>query len=165
MAYLLQSGLHLSLDGNTWYKLTDHNRLPIDVSPELIESQNRMANGSLRKYVVAQKNVISTSWEFLPTKSSETVDNNYGAAWLESFYKHNVGNAIHLKIIQSEIDSNISNEIEPVIAGTIPNNLDFKSALTGSKTYQVFITAFVKTLVKRTSNCDYVNLNIEFTEI
>jgi hypothetical protein len=75
MAYLLESGLQISL-GKTylgvvttdpalmvWYKLTDHNRGEIDISPELIESSSRMANGSMRKYVVAQKNTISASWD------------------------------------------------------------------------------------------------------
>ena len=67
MAYLLESGIQISLTGanGTWQKLTDHNRGPIQVSPELIESQSRMANGKMRKYVVAQKNKISVSWKYL----------------------------------------------------------------------------------------------------
>jgi len=161
MAYLLDTGLHISLNGSTWYKLTDHNRAPIEITPELIESQNRMANGSLRKYVVAQKNKISTSWEFLPTKSSELADlgtNVVGAAWIESFYKSNVGIPIYVKIIQSEIDPDAA-------IGNIPSESNFKTASTGSKTYQAFITDFSKSLRKRTRVCDYVDINIEFTEI
>jgi hypothetical protein len=73
----------------TWQKLTDHNRDPISISPELIETQSRMANGKMRKYVVAQKNNISVSWSYVPSKTSETADLNYGAAWLESFYQNN----------------------------------------------------------------------------
>jgi hypothetical protein len=161
----LDAGLHVSLNGSTWYKLTDHNRQPIDFSVELIESQNRMANGSLRKYVIAQKNKISTSWLFLPTNPTELVDYNRGGSWIESFYKNNVGIPIYIKIIQSEIDSNLSNEVEPPVPGTVPNDLDFKSATYGSKIYQVFITNFSKSIRKRTPVSDYVDIDIEFTEI
>lgn len=167
MTYALGSGLWVSLTGasDSWYKLTDHNREDIQVTPELIETQNRMSNGSLRKYVVAQKNKISTSWTFLPTAPTETVDGNRAGAWIEAFYKHNVGRPIYLKVIQSEIDSDILNEVEPAVAGTIPNDSHFRSASTGSKTYEVFITDFSKTLRKRTTVSDYVDINIEFTEI
>lgn len=165
MAYNLQSGLHVSLNGSTWYKLTDHNRDEISITPELIESQNRMANGNMRKYVIAQKNKISTSWNFLPTKPSEAVDGNYAGAWIESFYQNNVGLPIYLKIVQSEIDANTSLEPDTSSPGTIPSDANFKSASTGSKTYQVFITNFSKILRKRTPISDYVDIDIEFTEI
>jgi hypothetical protein len=158
MAYALQAGLQVSINGSTWYKLTDHNRASIDLATELIETQNRMANGSLRKYVIAQKNKISTSWEFLPTKPSEMVYSNYGAAWIEAFYRANFGIPIYIKIIESEIDPG------PAV-GSVPSNSNFKTASEGSKTYQVFITDFSKTLRKRTAISDYVDINIEFTEI
>lgn len=158
MAYLLQSALHISLDNITWYKLTDHNRQDLEISPELIESSSRMANGKMRKYVVAQKNTISTSWDYVPSKTSLTVDNNYSAAWLESFYKANAGVPIYLKVISSEIDPDPS-------TGAIPVNSNFKTSLFGSKVYNVFITNFSKTIIHRTRTSDYVNMNIEFTEI
>ena len=62
MAYSINAGISISLDGSTWYKLTDHNRDPIDVSPNIIEHANRMANGRMRKYVIATKKTIATSW-------------------------------------------------------------------------------------------------------
>ena len=67
MAYALQSGIQVSINGTTWYKLTDHNRSDIDITPLLIEKEARMANGTLRKFVVAKKDIISVSWDFLPT--------------------------------------------------------------------------------------------------
>lgn len=165
MAYKLYSGIQVSLDGITWYNLTDHNRDDISITPELIESQNRMANGNLRKYVIAQKNKISTSWNFLPTNPSETVDGNYAGAWIESFYHNNASLPIYIKLIQSEIDSNVFLEPDTFVPGTIPLNTNFKSASTGSTTYQVFITSFSKVLRKRTTISDYVDIDIEFTEI
>jgi hypothetical protein len=164
MAYALQSAIHVSLDNSTWYKLTDHNRKEVQVTPELIESSSRMANGKLRKYVVAQKYKISTSWSFVPSKTALTVDGNYGAAWLESFYQSNVGIPMYVKVISSEIDPDAS-------IGGIPSDSNYKGSSTGFKVYNVFISDFNSTTIKRTPDrglvkgSDYVDMNIEFTEI
>ena len=144
----------------TWYKLTDHNRSEIQVSPILIEKEQRMANGTLRKFVVSKKDIISTSWNFLPTSStskSPIVDGNYGGSWLTSFYNANVGNPIYIKIIASK-------HTDPSI-GQIPNNSTYVSSSTGFKIYQVFITNFSKNILKRTTGTDFVDIDIEFTEI
>jgi hypothetical protein len=158
MSYILQSGIHISLNGSTWYKLTDHNRGEISVTPELIQNESRMANGTLKKYVIAQKDRISTSWSYVPSKTSECVDGNKGAAWLESFYKANVGIPIYIKIIVSEITTNTAR-------GAAPDDFYFKSAQEGSKEYTVFISNFSKRVINRTKLSDYVSMDIEFTEI
>jgi hypothetical protein len=157
MAYLIDAGIQVSLNGTTWYKLTDHNREPIDFSTELIETQSRMANGKMRKYVVAQKNNISCSWSYVPSKQSECVDGFYSAAWLESFYKSNSGLPIYLKVVSSELDP------DPAL-GAVPSGT-FATAQTGSKTYSVFMSDFTKTIINRTKLSDYVDMSIEFTEI
>lgn len=149
MAYLLQAGIQLSLDNVNWYKLTDHNRDPINVMPQLIESQQRMANGKLRKYVIAQKNNISVSWAYVPSKTSETADLNYGAAWLESFYKANAGVPIYLKVVSSELNQ----------SGV------FTSAQSGFEVYTVFMNNFSKTVIHRTKVSDYVSMKIDFVEV
>lgn len=149
MAYLLQAGIQLSLDNSNWQKLTDHNRDPIDISTEIIETQARMANGKMRKYIVAQKKTISVSWNYVPSKTSETVDENYSAAWLESFYKSNVGSPIYLKVVASELDS----------------SGNFVTAQTGSEVYTVFMEKFSKSIINRTKVSDYVSMSIDFTEV
>lgn len=158
MAYALQSGIHVSLDNLTWYKLTDHNREEISIVPELIQSESRMANGTLKKYVIAQKNKISTNWTYVPTKTSECVDGNYGPAWLESFYKANVGLPMYLKVVSSEIS------VDPAM-GSVPNDFYFKSASEASQTYSVFINSFSKNIINRTKTSDYVSMTIEFVEV
>jgi hypothetical protein len=157
MAYLLQAGIQLSLDNVNWQKLTDHNREPIDISTEIIETQARMANGRMKKYVVAQKNTISVSWSYVPSRTSETVDQNYSAAWLESFYKSNAGVPIHLKVVSSELDPDAA-------IGALPSGT-FATAQYGSKSYTVFMNNFSKTIVNRTKISDYVNMSIDFTEV
>jgi hypothetical protein len=158
MSYTLQSGIHISLDNATWYKLTDHNRQEISVTPELIQSESRMANGTLKKYVVAKKDKVSTSWTYVPSKTSECVDGNKGAAWLESFYNANVGVPIYVKIISSEIT------VHPA-KGTAPDDFYFKSAQEATKVYNAFISNFSKKIINRTQVSDYVSMDIEFTEI
>jgi hypothetical protein len=149
MAYLLQAGIQLSLDNSNWQKLTDHNREPINISTEIIETQARMANGKMRKYIVAQKKTISVSWNYVPSKTSETVDKNYSAAWLESFYKSNVGSPIHLKVVASELDS----------------SGNFVTAQNASEVYTVFMEKFSKSIINRTKVSDYVSMSIDFTEV
>jgi hypothetical protein len=53
--------------------LSDDNRAPIDFSPTRIETRERMINGRMRSYHVADKLVLSTSWEMLPSRSFFTV--------------------------------------------------------------------------------------------
>jgi hypothetical protein len=48
--------------------LSDHNRSPIDVTTERIEQRQRMANGTMRSYHIADKLQISTSWDMLPSR-------------------------------------------------------------------------------------------------
>lgn len=158
MAYLLSAGIEISLNGSTWYKLTDHNRSSISYSPEIIETSQRMANGKMRKYVIANKQKISTDWNYVPTRSSECVDGNQGPAWLESFYNVNVKLPVYVKIVSSELSTNPS-------LGNAPDDFYYQTAIDGSQIYSVFITSFSKTLIHRTRTTDYVDMSIEFTEI
>lgn len=75
-------------DGN---KISDHNRSELDVRPERIESSKRMANGFLRKYIVADKRTFSVSWEGLPHNKDFTVDGFWGGREIENFYNTKTG--------------------------------------------------------------------------
>lgn len=48
---------------------SDHNRSPIDVSQTRIETRDRMVNGRMRSFHVADKITISCSWDMLPSRS------------------------------------------------------------------------------------------------
>lgn len=158
MAYTLEAGIQVSLDNSNWFKLTDHNRKEIVITPELIQSESRMANGLMKKYVIAKKNKITTSWTYVPTKTSECVDGNHGAAWLEAFYNVNFGTPVYVKIVASEI--------EPLPAyGTMPSDNNFKPANAGSQTFTTYMSSFSKNIINRTHISDYVSMTIEFTEL
>lgn len=49
--------------------LSDHNRSPISVDKLRIETRDRMINGRMRSYHVADKMTISVSWEMLPSRA------------------------------------------------------------------------------------------------
>jgi hypothetical protein len=140
-----------------WYKLTDHNRSPIEVNTSLIEKESRMANGTMRKFVVAKKDTVSTSWEFLPAKSLDIVDGNYSGSWLTSFYNSNAGLPIYLKLVASKHNDPST--------GAYPVDSTYATAQNTSKVYNVFISSFSRTISKRTRVTDYIDLSIEFAEV
>ena len=45
-----------------WNKVTEHNRSEFSITPLRIEKSQRMSNGTLRNYFVADKQQISLSW-------------------------------------------------------------------------------------------------------
>lgn len=55
--------------------LSDHNREPISVSFERLESRERMINGRMRSYHIADKQSISVSWTSLPSRAYPTRPN------------------------------------------------------------------------------------------
>lgn len=72
-------------------RATDHNRSAISVTPERLENKERMADGTLRKFVVATKNNIKVSWTDLPNKNSVAVDKFWAADALRNFYYSHIG--------------------------------------------------------------------------
>lgn len=52
--------------------LSDDNRSEIDFSPTRIEKRERMINGRMRSYHIADKLQISTSWNMLPSRAYDT---------------------------------------------------------------------------------------------
>lgn len=166
MTYAIQPGIQISLDNTTWYGLTDHNRSQIEIKPELIEKSSRMANGMMRKYVVAKKDTISTSWSNIPSQSVRTVDYNatthrgLSSAWFEAFYSANVGVPVYVKVV-SAIETVPGFFTIPTEAVSVP----LTTSLTTSKTYHAFISKFSKTIKHRNALGDFVDMEIEFTEI
>ena len=182
MSYSIPQGVQVSLglDSNNaattnplnmvWYKISDHNREPISVTYNLVESTDRMANGILRKFIVAKKFVIKANWTDFPTLDSNLVDynnNSYGAAWVKAFYEGNAFNPIYVKLMYA-LDTPQTNSI-PLA------NSYVDSKNTTGQVYIAFMTTFTYDVTKRrvgslsgnttVPGYDYVDLSIEFTEI
>lgn len=164
----IASGVQVSLDNITWYKLSDHNRSPISDSYEIVEQSKRMANGTMRKYVIARKLKVSTDWKDLPTLDSNLVDANTGAvggAWMKAFYEANVFTPIYVKLIYAQ-DTTPS-------AGSAPSSSTYKDSFaTTGQVFSAFMSNFTYDISKRrtgsfgsSTGYDYVNVRIEFTEI
>lgn len=101
MTYQIAQGVQVSIDGSNWYALTDHNRQPISITYNLVEQADRMADGTMRKYVIARKFVHKIQWKDVPTLDSYLVD-----------YVSNVSNS------SSTTTTNISIPSSQIVSGT-----------------------------------------------
>lgn len=54
---------------NQFLILSDHNRSEISFTPTRIEQRERMINGNMRSYHIADKNTISWNWTNLPSRA------------------------------------------------------------------------------------------------
>ena len=60
---------------NQFLILSDDNRSSLDFKTNRIEKRERMINGRMRSYHIADKLSLSTSWNMLPSRSFYTVPN------------------------------------------------------------------------------------------
>jgi hypothetical protein len=58
-----------SNEQNTFLICSDHNRSELSFGAERIQSRQRMINGNMRAYNIADKLSLSTSWQMLPSRS------------------------------------------------------------------------------------------------
>lgn len=132
-----------STNGLTWAsrtslgfrRVSEHNRNEFSNRTLRIEQSQRMANGMLRKYVVADKQQWDLSWTMLPSFRNETVEGAWGAEDLKSFYESSEGSkSFRIKINPTSF---------------APSNVEGTGALSDDYTYTVVFTSCEFTLVKR----------------
>lgn len=56
-------------EGLDFIVISDHNRSPISMDMQRIESRSRMVSGNMRSYYTDDKATISTSWTRLPSRA------------------------------------------------------------------------------------------------
>ena len=96
-------------EGQSFIILSDHNRGPIDIKINRIEKRERMINGRMRSYHIADKLSITLSWNLIPSRSFSqapnfdssgvpqqagnqyTADGGAGGSDLLKWYEDNVG--------------------------------------------------------------------------
>jgi len=79
---------------NNFLILSDHNRGTIDFKTTRIEKRERMINGRMRSYHIADKLTISTSWSMLPSRSfanDPLFDTSTGAIGLPAPFNRTTG--------------------------------------------------------------------------
>jgi len=67
--------------------LSDHNRSPISITAKRLEGRDRMINGNMRSFHIADKIQIAVSWEMLPSRrySEDPNFNTSGANQITDF--------------------------------------------------------------------------------
>jgi hypothetical protein len=128
-----------------WIRLSEHNRSEIGISIQRIEQSQRMANGSLRKFFVADKKQFSVSWNMLPGSRIYTIDNEWGALDLIEFYNSSEG--------QSTFDIRLN------FAKTGTNQES-----SGYEPYTVSCTSFNATLVRR-GEIPFYNISMSMEQV
>lgn len=71
------------------FYVTDHNRAPVEITVERLESRVRTQGGDMRKYYRADKRTFSASWTLVPENNNHTVDAAMGAGEVRDFYFDN----------------------------------------------------------------------------
>jgi hypothetical protein len=115
------------------YILTDHNRQALQFSYEAIEDSNRMADGTLRKYIAANKKKISTSWQTVPVASGRlfTADANLGAGFIKSFYEENVYKPVWVKMVYAAENWRFANTLPDTSPSATTNSTFLTTGLIG----------------------------------
>lgn len=153
MAWTDNAVMYWSTDNTNWNKITDHNRGPLSITVERIQKQNRMADGTLRRYSVSKKRTFNVSWDMIPSKRNATyggktgittVDGGWAGEDIETFHNANNGR-IYMKLRKG------ADEAKAISDGTI-------------ETVQVMISDFSKEIVKR-GIVDFWSLSITMEEI
>jgi len=135
-----------SSDGGTnWFQVSDHGRDPLQVSIERIENVQRMADGTLRRYVVAKKHTFQCSWTGLPSLTGAWLANGQPGSWIETFHDAQNGSFLMRLRAGSDRDTTFTG-----VQGTI---------------YTVMITDFSKEIGKRSFLYDFWNLDITLEEV
>lgn len=101
--------------------LSDDNRDPISFSVDRLETKERMINGRMRSYHIADKLKISTSWKMLPSRSFVTSPdfNNSGESLLDPILASDKQDAVDDVNAQTYVErkSAIDNLILPSSSG------------------------------------------------
>lgn len=135
----VESKNNLSLSSKTqlrFRRVTEHNRQPLSINVNRIEQSSRMANGTTRKYFIADKLSISASWEMVPSFRNETVDGAWGAEDLKNFYESAAGRgAFRIKLNPTVFSTDLVEQSD--------------GALADDYTYTVMFTSCDFTVMKR----------------
>lgn len=129
---------------NAWVKISDHGRSPLSIDQERNEKKQRMADGTLRIYLVSSKRTFTCSWENLPSEATSFLANGQSGKWMEGFYNAQRGSfKIRLR------------------AGKDRNN----TTGTGLEEVTVVLTDFSKEVSKRGPAFDLWNIDVTLEEV
>jgi hypothetical protein len=150
--------------------LSDHGRKEISFKPERIEKRERMINGRMRSYHIADKLTISTSWDMLPSRAFRTdpqfdvttglstikpftIDGGAGGNELLDWYQNHTGS--FYVFLAYDRKSNFAE------SGQYGHLAEYNEVI------EMFISSFDYNIVKRggTNNYDFWNVSVTLEEV
>jgi hypothetical protein len=149
--------------------LTDDNRSPLDFSDERIEKRERMINGRMRSYHIADKMKLSTSWNMIPSRSHSDVPSFNPETGLSPYKSYTTdggaGGADMLEWYDSHKGSFwvfLAYDKKGVFKGK-ENPYDHLAQY--NQLVEMFISSFTYSVEKRGSNFDYWNVSVTLEEV
>jgi len=138
--------------GTNFLYLSDNNRSELAVSFERIEYKQRMINGTMRSYHVADKKNFSTSWDKLPSRKTQVTEyhsrNNFaGGQEMLKWYEDHTGDFWMLLVY--DVDSTVS-------TSNIKQNVE---------RVNVFFEGFSYNVVERGFDLDLWNIDLSLVEV
>jgi hypothetical protein len=158
--------------GNNFLILSDDNRDPIDFTPTRIENRQRMVNGRMRAYHIADKLTISTSWKMLPSRAfagpsqfdditgkssgvEYTSDGGAGGTEILEWYENHTGS--FFVFLSYDKYTNFGDR---ATSSTFTNLKEY------SQVIEMFVSSFNYSVVKRGgSNMDMWNVSVTLEEV
>jgi hypothetical protein len=149
--------------------LTDDNRSPLDFSDERIEKRERMINGRMRSYHIADKMRLSTSWSMIPSRSHSDIP-NFDPATGKSLAKSyttdgGAGGADMLEWYDAHKGSFwvfLAYDRKGIFKGTEDSYDHLKQY---NQLVEMFISSFTYSVEKRGANFDYWNVSVTLEEV
>lgn len=154
--------------------ITDDNRKEISFKNERLESRERMVNGRMRSYHIADKMTVSTSWDMIPSRAypslarfdestgsaqsgliglEYTTDGGAGGVEMLEWYRQNNGGSFFLYLAYDNYKN--------------PGNPDdsFNNLNKYNEVIEVFFSDFSHSVVKRgQNNYDFWNISVTLEE-
>jgi hypothetical protein len=152
--------------------LSDHNREEISITSQRIENKERMINGTLRSYHIADKHTFSWSWDMLPSRAYSnnpsyndsgkllnsasvqmfTVDGGAGGVELVNWHKSHTG-SFYMLMAYDRYDIFPSGSIQ------------YSHLSQYNMVHEVFFSSFEHDVVKRSGvNFDFWNISVSLEE-
>jgi hypothetical protein len=149
--------------------ITDDNRQPLQFKNERIEKRERMINGRMRSYHIADKLTLSTSWSLIPSRSHEdvpTFDTESGSSPKKSYTTDGgAGGADMLEWYEAHKGSFwvfLAYDRKGIFKGQ-PDAYDNLQEY--NQLIEMFISDFSYSVEKRGNKFDYWNVSVTLEEV
>lgn len=154
---------------NQFLILTDDNRSPLEFSDERIEKRERMINGRMRSYHIADKLKLSTSWSMIPSRSHSNIPAFNAETGISPYTSYTTdggaGGADMLEWYENHKDSFwvfLAYDKKDVFNGQ-PDSYDRLRQY--NQLIEMFISNFNYSVEKRGTKFDYWNVSVTLEEV